>query len=135
MEVLILGICHEIFLFGKKRSKIRVRIIHRRALYTGKYGKRNIVEKIVRLFSSVVYFGDFAKISRYGSLTELKYSLVFDLIFYYRSLQSRHCNSEGYFEVTCRVLVDMQVPAYNIFGSCIRWMTRNSAFSLERKYQ
>ena len=38
MEVLILGICHEIFFFGKKRSKIRVRIIHRRALYTGKYG-------------------------------------------------------------------------------------------------
>ena len=37
MEVLILGICHEIF-FGKKRSKIRVRIILRRALYTGKYG-------------------------------------------------------------------------------------------------
>ena len=38
MEVLILGICHEIFFFGKKRSKIRVRIIHRRALYTGEYG-------------------------------------------------------------------------------------------------
>ena len=38
MEVLILGICHEIFFFGKKRSKIRVRIMHRRALYTGKYG-------------------------------------------------------------------------------------------------
>ena len=38
MEVLILGICHEIFFFGKKRSKIRVRIIHRHALYTGKYG-------------------------------------------------------------------------------------------------
>ena len=39
MKVLILGICHEIFFFGKKRSKIRLRIIHRRALYTGKYGK------------------------------------------------------------------------------------------------
>ena len=39
MEVLILGICHEIFFFGKKRSKIRVHIIHGRALYTGKYGK------------------------------------------------------------------------------------------------
>ena len=43
MEVLILGICHEIFSFGKKRSKIRVRIIHRRALYTGKYGTGNYV--------------------------------------------------------------------------------------------
>ena len=41
MEVLILGICHEIFFFGKKRSKIRVRIIHRHALYTGKYGNTN----------------------------------------------------------------------------------------------
>ena len=40
MKVLILGICHEIFFFGKKRSKIRVRIIHRRALYTGKYGTK-----------------------------------------------------------------------------------------------
>ena len=40
MEVLILGICHEIVFFGKKRSKIRVRIIHRGALYTGKYGSQ-----------------------------------------------------------------------------------------------
>ena len=44
MEVLILGICHEIFFFGKKRSKIRVRIIHRRALYTGKYGNYSTQE-------------------------------------------------------------------------------------------
>ena len=44
MEVLILGICHEIFFFGKKRSKIRVRIIHGRALYTGKYGILFIVK-------------------------------------------------------------------------------------------
>ena len=29
-----------IAVFGKKRSKIRVRIMHRRALYTGKYGIR-----------------------------------------------------------------------------------------------
>ena len=29
------------FFFGKKRSKIRVRIIHGHALYTGKYGKQN----------------------------------------------------------------------------------------------
>ena len=37
MEVLILGICPEIFFFRKKRSKIRVRIIHGRASYMGKY--------------------------------------------------------------------------------------------------
>ena len=47
MEVLILGICHEIFFFGKKRSKIRVRIIHRRALYMGKYGIALIIALIV----------------------------------------------------------------------------------------
>ena len=35
------------FFFGKKRSKIRVRIIHMRALYTGKYGK----SKVERMFS------------------------------------------------------------------------------------
>ena len=38
MEVLILGVYLEIFLFRIKWSKIRVRIIHGRALYTGKYG-------------------------------------------------------------------------------------------------
>ena len=53
MEVLILGICHEIFFFGKKRSKIRVRIIHRRALYTGKYGNVQIhYHRNFSLFSS-----------------------------------------------------------------------------------
>ena len=46
MKVLLLGICHEIFSFGKKRSKIRVRIIHRRALYTGKYGSCKLDEMI-----------------------------------------------------------------------------------------
>ena len=45
MEVLILGICHEIFFFEKKSSKIRVRIIHGRALYTGKYGIGDSKEK------------------------------------------------------------------------------------------
>ena len=30
------------FFFGKKRSKIRKRIIHGRALYTGKYGIQNV---------------------------------------------------------------------------------------------
>ena len=38
MEVLILGVYFEIFLFRMKWSKIRVRIIHGRVLYTGKYG-------------------------------------------------------------------------------------------------
>lgn len=38
MEVLILGVYLEIFFFRITWSKIRVRIIHRRALYTGKYG-------------------------------------------------------------------------------------------------
>ena len=38
MEVLILGVYLEIFLFRIKWSKIRVRIIHGRALYMGKYG-------------------------------------------------------------------------------------------------
>ena len=39
MEVLILGVYLEIFLFRIKWSKIRVRITHGRVLYTGKYGK------------------------------------------------------------------------------------------------
>ena len=30
------------FFFGKKRSKIRKRIIHGHALYTGKYGSHNV---------------------------------------------------------------------------------------------
>ena len=38
MEVLILGVYLEISIFRIKWSKIRVRIVHRRALYTGKYG-------------------------------------------------------------------------------------------------
>ena len=38
MEVLILGVYLEIFFFRITWSKIRVRIIHGRALYTGKYG-------------------------------------------------------------------------------------------------
>ena len=38
MEVLILGVYLEIFFFRIMWSKIRVRIIHGRALYTGKYG-------------------------------------------------------------------------------------------------
>ena len=38
MEVLILGVDLEIFLFRIKWSKIRVHIIHGRALYMGKYG-------------------------------------------------------------------------------------------------
>ena len=38
MEVLIFGVYLEIFLFRIKWSKIRVRIIHGRTLYTGKYG-------------------------------------------------------------------------------------------------
>ena len=37
MEVLILGVYLEIFFFRITRSKIRVRIIHGRALYTVKY--------------------------------------------------------------------------------------------------
>ena len=37
MEVLILGVYLEIFFFRITRSKVRVRIIHGRALYTGKY--------------------------------------------------------------------------------------------------
>lgn len=37
MEVLILGICPEIFFLEKKRSKVRVHIIHGCALYKGKY--------------------------------------------------------------------------------------------------
>ena len=53
MEVLILGICHEIFFFGKKRSKIRVRIIHRRALYTGKYGNSKKAFEYVIVLSFV----------------------------------------------------------------------------------
>ena len=40
MEVLILGVYLQIFLFRIKWSKIRVRIIHGRALYTGKYGTK-----------------------------------------------------------------------------------------------
>ena len=51
MEVLILGICHEIFFFGKKRSKIRVRIIHRRALYTGKYGNLFPLNSLIIIMS------------------------------------------------------------------------------------
>ena len=39
MEVLILGVYLEIFFFRITWSKISVRIIHGRALYTGKYGK------------------------------------------------------------------------------------------------
>ena len=42
MEVLILGVYLEIFLFRIKWSKIRVRIIHGRALYTGKYGNKQV---------------------------------------------------------------------------------------------
>ena len=38
MEVLILGVYLEIFFFRITWSKIRVHIIHGRALYTGKYG-------------------------------------------------------------------------------------------------
>ena len=39
MEVLPLGVYLEIFFFRITWSKIRVRIIHRLALYTGKYGR------------------------------------------------------------------------------------------------
>ena len=47
MEVLILGVYLEILLFRIKWSKIRVRIIHERALYTGKYGKHQVRQPIV----------------------------------------------------------------------------------------
>ena len=46
MEVLILGVYHEIFFFRIKWSKTRVRIIHGRALYTGKYGNRKSETKV-----------------------------------------------------------------------------------------
>ena len=42
MEVLILGVYLEIFFFRITWSKIRVRIIHGRALYTGKYGSLSV---------------------------------------------------------------------------------------------
>ena len=44
MEVLILGVYLEIFFFRITRSKVRVRIIHGRALYTGKYGRSYLAE-------------------------------------------------------------------------------------------
>ena len=47
MEVLILGVFLEILFFRKKRSKMRVRIIHRCALYTGKYSKYNFANNIM----------------------------------------------------------------------------------------
>ena len=52
MEVLILGVYLEIFLFRIKWSKIRVRIIHGRALYTGKYSisekQKTMLKKRIR---------------------------------------------------------------------------------------
>ena len=59
----------------------------------------------------------FLKLENMALLREKKRSLVFDLIVYYHSLHSRHCNRKGDFEVTCRVLIDVQVPVCNNFGS------------------
>ena len=51
MEVLILGVYLEIFFFRITWSKIRVRIIHGRALYTGKYG----IVQMSRAMNNEVY--------------------------------------------------------------------------------
>ena len=91
---------------------------------------RKINGKIVAFLSSVVYYFEDLLKSGHRALVQNKtfISLYFDrLLSLSHSLQWGNCNRRGDFKVTCRLLVDVQVPECNNFGFSIPRMTGNSA--------
>ena len=72
------------FFFGEKRSKIRVRIIHRRALYTGKYGTLYFHRILPIKYNSVLYYGGLwrrARIVFYPQFTQFTVLNIFQCSF------------------------------------------------------
>ena len=88
-----------------------------------------LIEKSQRFFLQRFY-GDLPKSANMAMVRHKTFiSLWCDcLLSLSHSLQKGNCNSRGDFKVTCRVLVDVQVPECNNFGfSRLYWMTGNFA--------
>ena len=79
---------------------------------------RNVGYKMVAFLSSVVYyFGDLLKSANMAFARHQKFiSPWFDFSCHYRTFYNKDCNRRGDFKVTCRVLVNVQVPVCNNFG-------------------